>query len=173
MIDVIFDIPIKGSGRRQSAFFAIKNESQQESQQLLFSTTSCYSAKIIAIRIEMYRDRLEIISPGGLYGKITIDSLGKVHPDTRNAALANILELLDVTENRYSGIPTIRSECRMAGLPAPVFGVHRGEFKVTFRNNIFFTKLQSYNLMFALQLSAQNSIIKIWKEQKGAWYGRS
>jgi ATP-dependent DNA helicase RecG len=91
----------------------------------------------VTIRIEMYRDRLEIISPGGLYGKITIDSLGKVHPDTRNAALANILELLDVTENRYSGIPTIRSECRKAGLPAPIFEVQRGEFKVTFRNNIF------------------------------------
>jgi ATP-dependent DNA helicase RecG len=91
----------------------------------------------VPVRIEMYRDRLEIISPGGLYGKITIDSLGKVHPDTRNAALANILELLNVTENRYSGIPTIRSECRKAGLPAPIFGVHRGEFKVTFRNNIY------------------------------------
>ena len=91
----------------------------------------------VPIRIEMYRDRLDIISPGGLYGKITIDSLGKVHPDTRNAALANILELLDVTENRYSGIPTIRSECRLAGLSAPIFGVHRGEFKVTFRNSIF------------------------------------
>jgi ATP-dependent DNA helicase RecG len=91
----------------------------------------------VPVRIEMYRNRLEIISPGGLYGKITIDSLGKVHPDTRNAALANILELLRVTENRYSGIPTIRAECRKAGLPAPIFGVHRGEFKVTFRNNIY------------------------------------
>jgi ATP-dependent DNA helicase RecG len=91
----------------------------------------------VPIRIEMYRDRMEIISPGGLYGKITIDSLGKVHPDTRNAALANILELLDVTENRYSGIPTIRSECHKGGLPAPVFEVRRGEFKVTFKNNIF------------------------------------
>ncbi|MDR1540485.1 MAG: hypothetical protein LBU32_21290 [Clostridiales bacterium] len=66
----------------------------------------------------MYRDRLEIISPGGLYGKITIDSLGKVHPDTRNIALANILERMLVTENRYPGIPTIRSECRKAGLCA-------------------------------------------------------
>ncbi|MDR0445928.1 MAG: AAA family ATPase, partial [Oscillospiraceae bacterium] len=91
----------------------------------------------VPVRIEMYRDRIEIISPGGLYGKITIDSLGKVRPDTRNAAIANILELLDVTENRYSGIPTIRSECRKAALPAPVFGVHRGEFTVVFQNNIY------------------------------------
>ena len=89
----------------------------------------------VPVRIEMYRDRLEIISPGGLYGKITIDALGKVHPDTRNAVLANILELLNVTENRYSGIPTIRHECRLLGIPAPVFEVRRGEFIVTFRNN--------------------------------------
>ena len=91
----------------------------------------------VPIRIEMYRDRMEIISCGGLYGKITIDSLGKVRPETRNAALANMLELLDVTENRYSGIPTIRSEFRNAGLPAPIFSVRHGEFSVVFKNNIY------------------------------------
>lgn len=91
----------------------------------------------VPIRIEMYRDRMEIISCGGLYGKITIDSLGKVRPETRNAALANMLELLDVTENRYSGIPTIRAEFRDAGLPAPIFSVRHGEFTVIFKNNIY------------------------------------
>ena len=95
----------------------------------------------VPIRIEMYRDRLEIISSGGLYGKITIDSLGKVRPETRNAALANMLELLNVTENRYSGIPTIRMECKNAGLPAPVFSVVHGEFKTEFKNNIYRTDL--------------------------------
>ena len=49
------------------------------------------------IRIEMYRDRMEVINSGGLYGKISIDALGKVHPETRNAALANMLELLRIT----------------------------------------------------------------------------
>lgn len=44
----------------------------------------------VPIRIEMYRDRLEITNSGGLYGKISIDVLGKVHPETRNATLANI-----------------------------------------------------------------------------------
>lgn len=91
----------------------------------------------VPVRIEMYRDRMEIINSGGLYGKITIDSLGKVRPETRNAALANMLELLKITENRYSGIPTIRRACREAGLPAPVFSVLHGEFKVVFKNNIF------------------------------------
>lgn len=91
----------------------------------------------VPIRIEMYRDRMEVTNSGGLYGKITIDALGKVRPETRNAALANILELLNVTENRYSGIPTMRKEFLDAGLPAPIFSVSHGEFKVTMKNGLF------------------------------------
>ena len=89
------------------------------------------------IRIEMYRDRMEVIKSGGLYGKISIDVLGKVDPETRNAALANMLELLKITENRYSGIPTIRSELIQAGLPVPIFSVVHGEFKVVMKNDCY------------------------------------
>lgn len=89
------------------------------------------------IRIEMYRDRMEIINSGGLYGQISVDVLGKVRPETRNAALANMLELLKVTENRYSGIPTMLREFANAGLPAPVFSVVHGEFKVVMKNGLF------------------------------------
>ena len=90
----------------------------------------------VPVRLELYRDRLEIISSGGLYGKLTIDSLGKVRPDTRNSALANILELMRITENRYSGIPTIYHELKIAQLPPPVFAVRRGEFVVTFTSRV-------------------------------------
>ena len=90
----------------------------------------------VPIRIEMYRDRMEIINGGGIYGKISIDALGKVRPDTRNPALANILELLKVTENRYSGIPTMRTEFSNARLPAPIFSVVHGEFKVVMKNGL-------------------------------------
>lgn len=90
----------------------------------------------VPVRLEIYRNRLEIISSGGLYGKLTIDSLGKVRPDTRNSALANILELLQVTENRYSGIPTIYHELHKAQLPPPAFCIRHGEFVVTFKSKI-------------------------------------
>lgn len=86
------------------------------------------------ISVEMYRDRLEVKNCGGLYGRISIDELGKVRPETRNAALANMLEILNITENRYSGIPTMRSELKKASLPAPVFSVLYGEFKVAIKN---------------------------------------
>lgn len=85
---------------------------------------------------------MEVINRGGLYGKISIDALSKVRPETRNAALANMLELLNVAENRYSGIPTMRSEFANAGLPAPLFSVVHGEFKVVMKNGLFSGKIK-------------------------------
>lgn len=107
----------------------------------------------VPVRLEIYRDRLEIISSGGLYGKLTIDSLGKVRPDTRNSALANILELLQVTENRYSGIPTIYHELHKAQLPPPVFCIRHGEFVVTFKSKI----AQVYDAPYAAVSSVQEA----------------
>ena len=69
-----------------------------------------------------------------MYGKIFIGAFGKVRPETRNAAFANMIELLNVTENRYSGILPMCSEFANAGLPAPLFSVVHGEFKVVMRN---------------------------------------
>lgn len=105
----------------------------------------------VPVRLEIYRNRLEIISSGGLYGKLTIDSLGKVRPDTRNSALANILELMQVTENRYSGIPTIYHELQKAQLPPPAFCIRHGEFVVTFKSKIS----QVYDAPYATVSSVQ------------------
>ncbi len=87
------------------------------------------------IQLTMYEDRIEIKNPGGLYGRITVDQLGKVQPDTRNPLIANILEMLNITENRYSGIPTIRRTMQEHGLPNPVFKDERGEFTTILYNS--------------------------------------
>jgi len=84
------------------------------------------------IRLIMYEDRLELENPGGLYGRITIDDLGKASADTRNPYLAGALEIMIDTENRFSGIPTVISELKKAGMPTPVFIDRRGVFKVIF-----------------------------------------
>lgn len=88
------------------------------------------------IQIIMFEDRMEIHNPGGLYGRIKIDQLGKVQPDTRNPVLATALETMNITENRYSGIPTIISEMEKHGLAKPIFEDVRGEFAVTFSKNV-------------------------------------
>ena len=84
------------------------------------------------IQIIMYEDRMEIRNPGGIYGRIKVDLLGKMQPDTRNPVLALALETLRVTENRYSGIPTIRREMEKYKLKEPKFADERGSFIVTF-----------------------------------------
>lgn len=84
------------------------------------------------IRLVMYEDRLELENPGGLYGRITVDDLGKVSADTRNPYMAGALEIMIDTENRFSGIPTILAELKEAGMPVPVFIDRRGVFKVIF-----------------------------------------
>ena len=87
------------------------------------------------IQIDFFTNRLEIHSPGGLYGRLTVEELGHGRPDLRNPALATMAEFLLKTENRYSGIPTIRREMEKAGLPAPVFQNRRNEFVVIFYNS--------------------------------------
>ncbi len=87
------------------------------------------------IQLIMYSDRLEVRNPGGLYGRLTVDRLGKVQPDTRNPVLATAMETLGFTENRYSGIPTIYAEMKNAGLPAPVFEDSRGSFAAVLYKN--------------------------------------
>lgn len=88
------------------------------------------------ISIVIYRDRLEIINPGSIYGKLSVKDLGKLRPDTRNPRITNILELLKITENRYSGIPTMKIECQKYGLPEPIFAINHGEFKVIFKTAV-------------------------------------
>ncbi len=87
------------------------------------------------IQLSIFADRLEISNPGGLYGRLTLDTLGKIQPDTRNPVLATALEVLGITENRYSGIPTILRETEKHGLPAPEFRNERGVFTICFRLN--------------------------------------
>ena len=86
------------------------------------------------VQIDFFEDRLEIHSPGALYGRMTVDDLGKARPDSRNPALVTMSEFLLNTENRYSGIPTIRREMSEAGLPLPVFINRRNEFVVILYN---------------------------------------
>ena len=87
------------------------------------------------ITLVMYRDRLAVENPGGLYGRITLDSLGRITADTRNPFIAKMMEVLGETENRYSGIPTIRMAMQQHQLPPPVFEDLRGVFRVTLYNS--------------------------------------
>lgn len=82
------------------------------------------------IQLTLFSDRLEISNPGGLYGRLTIDQLGKAQPDTRNPFLVTAMEALGKTENRYSGIPRIYRAMSESGRKPPAFSDSRGTFSV-------------------------------------------
>lgn len=89
----------------------------------------------IPVSLEIYSDRIEITNPGVLFGGISVEQLGIARPETRNIILTNILELLHITENRYSGIPTIRKELLDNNMPAPIFISKNGQFKTIIRKS--------------------------------------
>ena len=91
------------------------------------------------VQVDLFADRLEIHSPGSLYGRMTVEQLGIARPDLRNPALAVMTETLTGAENRYSGIPTIRRAMKEYGLPEPIFENRRNEFVVTLFNGTTMT----------------------------------
>jgi ATP-dependent DNA helicase RecG len=79
------------------------------------------------VQVNMYVDRMEVLNPGGLYGTVTLDSLGKPGVSSaRNQRLSALLEDVAypdggmVAENRGTGYATIESELQRALMPPPI-----------------------------------------------------
>lgn len=88
------------------------------------------------IQVRMFPDRLEIESPGTLYGDVTINNL-VTSTKARNSVIITMLEDLKVVENRGSGIDTMIHTMKTAHLEPPQFRETRNSFIVTFKNHNF------------------------------------
>ena len=86
------------------------------------------------IQVRMFADRLEVQSPGGLFGNVTVENLEEEH-STRNARLMQMMEDLHIVENRGIGIRAMLQAMRAANLEPPRFNDRRSSFLVTFRNH--------------------------------------
>ncbi len=80
------------------------------------------------VRVELYPDRLEVHSPGGLWGGRGIEHIFDGESHSRNQVLARLLTDVPfrgrdekVCENAGSGIPRMLGEMTGTGLPAPRF----------------------------------------------------
>jgi ATP-dependent DNA helicase RecG len=85
------------------------------------------------IRLEMYADRLEVQSFGGLFGPVNEENLEETQ-STRNQLLMQLLEDWGLVENRGSGIRAMVAAMRAARLEPPQFRDTRTFFRVTFKN---------------------------------------
>jgi ATP-dependent DNA helicase RecG len=85
------------------------------------------------VRVQMFADRLEVHSPGGLFGAVNEENLEEAQ-STRNQLLMRFLEELGMVENRGSGIRAMLAAMRDAHLEPPRFVDTRSFFQVTFKN---------------------------------------
>lgn len=95
------------------------------------------------VRVELYPDRLEIISPGGLHGPVPRDDLlAEPVSSSRNGLLAKLLEDVAipgtdqrVCENRASGLLATAAALRRAGMEPPKLVDNVREFRATIFNH--------------------------------------
>ena len=83
-----------------------------------------YEATNAPIRVNWFNDRIEVISPGGPFGAVTVDNFGEPGlTDYRNPNLADAMRTLAFVQRFGAGIPIARRLLREAGHPEPEFAV--------------------------------------------------
>lgn len=92
-----------------------------------------YEVTNTPVRIYWYADRVEIVSPGGLYGRMTPESCGKGDTDYRNPLLAEIMANLGFAQHFGLGIPLAEKALRDNGNPPPEFRFEQQFVTVTVR----------------------------------------
>lgn len=81
-----------------------------------------YEATNAPVHVYWYDDRIEIMSPGGPYGRVTPETFGQPGVvDYRNPNLAEALRVLGFVQRYGVGIPTARRELERNGNPPPAF----------------------------------------------------
>ena len=86
-----------------------------------------------SVQIAIYDDRLEVSSPGSLYGVLTLEEIVCGKSKIRNKVIAEIFNKMDLIEQWGTGIQRIINRAKEYGLPKPEF-MEIGE---TFRVNLY------------------------------------
>ena len=92
-----------------------------------------YSIQGDGIRLYLFSDRLEITSPGGLPGPVTVDNIVDER-FSRNSAIVQVLSDMGFIERLGYGVDRVIALMREASLPEPHFTETAGGFRVTLLN---------------------------------------
>ena len=90
-----------------------------------------YFEKGARVMVEIFDDRMDIVSPGGACKGITSDNFGTVSI-ARNSVVASMLYRADYIEQMGTGIMRMRNAAKEVNVPEPQFELS-GFFKVIFK----------------------------------------
>ena len=83
-----------------------------------------YEGTSAPVRVYWFDDRIEIMSPGGPYGVVTVETFGQPDAvDYRNPIVAEAMRVLGLVQRYGVGIATARRALRDNGQPPPEFEV--------------------------------------------------
>ena len=92
-----------------------------------------YETSNAPVRINWYKDRVEITNPGGLYGQVTPENFGQV-TDYRNPQVAEAMKALGFVQRFGVGIQLARKALEENDNPPPEFQFEPSFFHVTVRS---------------------------------------
>ena len=96
--------------------------------------TAPYSQdELEALMREPESDRIEITSPGGLYGRVTAENFGTGVTDYRNSLVAEIMHHLGFGQRFGLGVPLAGEALRENGNPPSAFDFQPTQVAVTVR----------------------------------------
>ena len=84
-----------------------------------------YESTNAPIRVSWFNNRIEVLSPGGAFGMVTVERFGQPGlTDYRNPNLAEAMKHLGYVQRFGAGIPIAKRLLQTAGHPGPEFDVH-------------------------------------------------
>lgn len=93
-----------------------------------------YEATNAPTRVYWFTDRIEVLSPGGAFGAVTIENFGEPgFTDYRNPNLAEAMKTLGYVQRFGAGIPVARSLLEKAGHPELEFEVNHTYVRATIK----------------------------------------
>ena len=84
-----------------------------------------YEGTNAPVHVYWYNDRIEVLSPGGVFGSITVENFGKPgFVDDRNPNLAEAMRTFELVQRFGVGIRIARKLLAEAGHPEPKFEIN-------------------------------------------------
>jgi predicted HTH transcriptional regulator len=118
------------------------------------------------VQVCLYDDRLEVLSPGMLYGGLDLKTAKLGKSTCRNEAIAEAFHYMHIVEAWGTGLPRIINRCKEYGLPNPLFEEFGDGFKVT-----LFRKVSNAPKISQEKNDSDEEKTVVWK-RKNSCFGR-